>query len=503
MTSAPPLMSLPLGKSLLTTYTIGSTYTTASGPSSPPPPAAPLPELPPTHEAPLNILTPTFVPKPPRLPSVKVTKPPSESDIEHNFEDLIAILNELSADGGSEPQFSSVFSLWRDRKPDAIESFSAAQFKAYLQRAESAGIVSIQQHPDGDGWVTLRHQQNTNSDSPFQHAAPQEAGSRFRDLIQILNKLRLAGDPEPQFSVVGPRLLGKKPSVYWDAGVKKFEEYVRAATDAGVVTVLGVKNGDGSLKLCPVYCGPPWCSSASTRIISIPPTRTASTASPFAPLLEFLNSKQLTNSQPISFSEVYSHLVSTYPDLVALCTGVPGVTTFGQYIDEAIASGLISLVRGTTISGDALISLRVGLLDGSSPPPRLCVPAATLPSSPLLQETTVPSPPANVTPSSFRALVAVLTELQTLTGESAFWFSSVAPLLLKRRPNVYASVGVATFVDYVTLAVENGVASTGETEQGGGWVSLSDSMPGGPAVSPGPPNHRRMERPLLQPRPLA
>jgi len=451
----------------------------------------------------LNILAPTFVPKPPRLSSVEVTKPSSEADIEHNFEDLIAILSKLSTNGDSAPQFGSVFSLWRGRKPEAIESLGAAQFKAYLQLAESAGIVAVEQRQDGDGRVTLLHQKNTNSSTPLQHTAPQQAGSRFRDLIQILNNLRLAGDPEPQFSVVGPRLLGKKPSIYWDAGVKKFEEYARAAMEAGVVTVLGVKNGDGSLKLCPAYCGPLWCSSASTRTISTPPTRTASTASSFAPLLEFLNSKQLTSSQPISYSELYSHLVSTYPDLVSLCTSVPGVATFGQYVDAAVASGLISLVSGTTLSRDAMVSLRVRLLDDPSPTSRLRISAAPLPSPSPPQETTVPSASVDVTPSSFRALVAVLTELQTLTGESAFWFSSVAPLLLKRRPNVYAFVGVATFADYVALAVGNGVVSSGETEQGGGWVSLSDSTPGGPAVSPSPPSNRRMERSLLHPRPLA
>ena len=412
-------------------------------------------------------------------------------------------MSELSAKGDTAPRFSTVSSLWRDRKADAIESFSATQFKAYLQLAESAGIVVIQQYQDGDGWITLRHQQNTNSDSPLQRITPQQAGSRFHDLIQILNKLRLVGDPEPQFSVVGPRLLAKKPSIYWDAGVKKFEEYVRAAAEAGVVTVLGVKNGDGSLSLCPAYLDPPGCSWTHTRPTSTPSTRTASTASPFAPLLEFLKPKQLTSSQPTSFSEIYSHLVSTCPDLVSLCTSVPGVATFGQYIDAAIASGFISLVKGTTASGDALVSLQVGFLDGPSPPAQSCAFTAPLPSPPPPQEIMLPSSSVNTTPSSFRALVSVLTELQTLTGESVFWFSSVAPLLLKRRPNVYASVGVTSFTDYVTLAVENGVASTGKTEQGDGWVSLSDSTPGGPAVSSGPLNHRRMERSLLHPRLLA
>ena len=190
------------------------------------------PKLPPTHETLSNTLTPTFTPKEPHPPWAEVVTPPSEVDAWRGFEDLVVVLSELSANGESMPRFSTVFSLWRDRGPDSFEAVSAAQFKAHLQLAESAGIVVVEQNQDGDGWVTFRNQQNANSNSP-----PQHFGSPFHDLIQILNDLRLAGDPEPQFFIVGPRLLRTNPSIYQDAGVTKFDEYVKAAAAAGVVTV--------------------------------------------------------------------------------------------------------------------------------------------------------------------------------------------------------------------------------------------------------------------------
>ena len=463
------------------------TYPATSEPStSLPTKVAPPPLLPPTREIPSNTPPPAFTPKAPYPPWAEVAKPPSETDAGRGFEDLIVVLSELSANGGSAPRFSTVFSLWRDRKPDAFGTVSAAGFKAYLRLAESAGIVTLEQHQDGDGWVTLNHQWNTNSDSPPQLTPPPHSGSRFHDLIQILNDLRLAGDPEPQFFIVGPRLLRRNPSIYDDTGLRRFEEYVKAAVKAGVVTVREVKNGDGLLKLCPAYCSPPVPSQTPAMTANTPPTRPDGNASPFAPLVEFLKFKQLTSGQPISYSEVIAHLVSTHPDLDSLCTSVPGVTTVSQYIDAALASGLVSLAGGTTTSRDALVSLRVGLPDSPSPPMRPTI--STAPPSSLLpsQEFVVPSSSVNVTPDSFRDLTTVLMELRVSTGESVFRFSTVTPLLLKRKPNAYASVGVARFMDYVTLAMENGVVTAGEMDKGDGWVSLSvgNPKPGGPATSP-------------------
>jgi len=478
-------LNLPLGKSIAAKAVPDSIYTVASEPpASLPTEAVPPPELPPAHENPSNAVTPTFTPTTPNLPWDDVAKPSSEADKTRGFDDLIAVLSELSVDGGSPPRFSTVFSLWKDRRPDAFESISPAKFKAYLQLAESAGIIAVNQHQDGYWWVTLRQQWDTDSDSPLQRTPPPHFGSPFYDLIQILNDLRLAGDPEPQFFIVGPRLMRNNPSTYKDAGVRTFEEYVRAATEAGVVTVRGAKNGDGLFKLCPAYCDPPVSSRISTGPTSTPPTRAASTASPFAPLVNFLKFKQLTNGRPISFSDVYTHLVSTYPDVASLCTGVPGATTVVQYIDAAVASGLVSLVEeGATAAGDVLVSFRVGLPVRPSPPAQSSS-TIPLPSHPPPRGIAVSSSSVNATPSSFRHLTAVLTELRGLTGQSTFRFSSVIPLLLKRKPDAYASVGVARFMDYITLAMENGVVRAGGMDRGDGWVSLSisDQKPGGHAT---------------------
>ena len=584
--------NLPLGKNFATTCVVDSMCNIASEPSvslpttSLPTEAVPPPALPPTHETSLNILAPTFTPRTSRLSWAEVAKSPARMDTRRDFEDLIVVLGGLSANGNPRPRFSTVSPLLRDRKPDVFETVGVTQLKVYLQLAESAGIVAVEQHQDGDGWITLRHQRNTSSNSHSQHTLSQQVGSRFRDLIKILNDLRLAEDPEPRFSTVGPRLLRKNPSIYENAGVTKFKEYVEAAVEAGIVTVRGVKNGDGWLKLCPAYRNPPVHSSTSASTASTPPTRATNTPSPFAPLVDFLKSKQLTNAQPVPFSDILAHLTSTlgYPDLFSLYASVPGVMTFSQYVDAAITSGLISLVSGTTASGDALVSLhdskpplgvgiqfpvpinpatpqhgpfeplisnltklwregkqepmlseihplilaqdimaygRVGavtvkdyiikaatanlviydplvmpgvsfmastvrlreppsqLPDSPSTSTQLNVSAAPLPSLPSSQEVTVSPSSVNVTPSSFRDLAAVLTKLRASTGESESRFSSVVPLLLKRRPNAYASVGVAKFKDYVILAMENGVVRIRGMKQGDGWVSLSDQRPEG------------------------
>lgn len=566
----------------------------AASESSIPLPTAPLPPvslpaeavqlsyLPPAHEVPLNTLAPTFTPRTPRPSWAEIT---ARTDAKHDFKDLIAVLGELSASSNQRPRFSAVSPLLKGRKPDIFEMVGVTQFKTYLQLAESAGIVSVEQGQDGDGWVTLRHQRNIGLDRSPQHALPQQTESRFRDLIKILNDLRLAEDPEPRFSTVCPRLLKKNPSVYEDAGVTKFKEYVEAAAEAGVVTVRGVRNGDGWLKLCLAYRNPPVHSSTSASTVSTPPTRAVSTPFPFTPLVDFLKSKQLTSAQPIPFSDILAHLISTlgYPDLLSLYNSVPGVTTFGQYLDAAIASGVVSLVSGTTLSRDALVSLRdvkfgvgprlpvpvnpasprrgpfeplisnltrlwhegkqepmlseihplilaqdimaygrvgattikdyvikaaianlvvydplvmpggtfmastVRLCEPPSqspedppPPAHSDVSATLLPSFPPSQEIAASQPPANLTPNSFRDIVAVLKKLRASTGEMESRFSSVVPLLLKRKPHIYTSVGVTKFKDYVILAMENGVVRVRGMKQGDGWVSLCDPRPGGP-----------------------
>ena len=576
----PTRLSLPLGKNITVTCVLDlmHTHTTGSEPSTLPPTAslstqAVLPsELPPTHEVPLNILAPTVTTNTSRLSWAEVAKLPAKTDTKYDFEDLIVVLGDLSANGNPRPRLSTVAQLLRGRRPDLIETTGVTQFKAYLQLAESAGIVAVEQHQDGDGWITLRHPRNTGPNGP-----PQHAGSRFCDLIKILNDLQLTGDHEPRFSIVS-RLLRKNPSVYKDANVTKFKEYVEAAVETGVITVRGVKNGEGWLKLCPVYNNPPVHSSISA---STPPTHTASTTSPFAPLVDFLQSKQSRSAQPIPFSDILAHLILTlgYPDLLSLYTSVPGVTTFSQYIDAAITSRLVSLVSGTTASRDALVSLRdakssirmgpqlpapvnptipqggpfeplisvltklrregkqeptlseihplilaqdimaygrVGvktindytikaatanliiynpprapsmavtirlreppkLPDDPSPPAQPSVSTTTpLPPLPPPQEITVSPQSVNVAPSSFRDLVAVLTKLRASMGESESRFSSVVPLLLTRKPNAYASVGVTKFTDYINLAMENGVVRIRWVGRRDGWVSLVTQDP--------------------------
>ena len=517
---------LLLGKGPAIACLLDSTYAAVSEPHTSLPPASLLTEVVPpvelaaVHEVPSNILAPTFTPVSSRISCAEVTKSPAKSDTKHDFNDLIVVLGELSANGNSRPRFWTVSSLLRNRKPDVFESAGVTQFKAYLQLAETAGIVAVEQHQGEDGWITLSHQRNTNPNNSPQRAPSQRAEARFRDLIQFLNGFR---DPEPRFSTVGPRLLRDNPSIYRNAGVTRFEEYIEAAVEAGVVTVRGVENGDGWLKLCLTYCNPPAHPLTLASTVSTPPTRVVDTASPFGPLVDFLKFKQSVNAQAIPFSDIFTHFVATlgYPDLASLYTSVPGVTTFSQYINAAITSGLVLLVSGTVASGDALVSYRgskvslgvgprlpvpvnpkaaaenLAIEPGASfMPPILKLPeppsqeipplpaqpsasSTLLPSHPP-REVTVSQPAANIAPGSFGDLVAVLTQLQAETGKTEFRFTTIATLLLKKRPNAYASVGATRFTDYINLAMKKGVVKIRPgTQIGDGWVSLGDPKPGG------------------------
>ena len=140
-----------------------------------------------------------------------------------------------------------------------------------------------------------------------------------------------------------------------------------------------------------------------------------------------------------------------------------------------------------------------------SPPAQPTTSATRLPSPPTPQEIMDSPPAVNVALSPFRDLVAVLAELQATTGESEFRFSSTIPLLRKKSPNAYASVGVTNFRDYVTLATEDGVVRIRGVTQGDGWVSLDDPKPQGPTSPPtiSPQPSKLLEDGMVTPRSLS
>jgi hypothetical protein len=165
--------------------------------------------------------------------------------------------------------------------------------------------------------------------------------------------------------------------------------------------------------------------------------------------------------------------------------GRVGAMTIKDYVMKAAAANLV-IYDPLVMPGVSFMASTVRLREpplqlpyNSSPPAQPNVSATPLPFLPPLQEITVSPPSVTVTANSFRDLVAVLTKLRASTGESESRFSSVVPLLLKKRPNAYASVGVAKFKDYIILAMETGVVRIRGMKQGDGWVSLSDPRPGG------------------------
>ena len=217
-----------------------------------------------------------------------------------------------------------------------------------------------------------------------------------------------------------------------DAGTTKPKEHVQVAVEAGVVTARVTENDNGQVEPSPAYHHPPVHSSASTSTVTTPQTCTADTASPFTPLVDFLKSEQLESAQPVPFSDILDHFVSTlgYPDLLYLYTSVPGVKTFSQYIDAAIASGLVSLVSGTTASRDALVSLR-----DAKPPPSV---GLHLP---------VPMNPTTPQRGPFEPLISNLTKLW-LEGKQEPMLSEIEPLVWAQDAVAHESI----IKDYVTKA---------------------------------------------------
>ena len=389
-------------------------------------------ELSPTREVPLNALASTFVPETPRFSCAEIVESPSKDGGERGFEDLIA---------------------------------------------------AVEQRRGGDGWVTLRHQRDADPNNPSQHTLSQHSQSQFRDSIQISNNLRFTGDPEPQFSSVGLRLLRKNPFTSEDAGVTESEEYVEAAAEAGVVAVRGV-NGDNSPKHSPVY------PSTSTRTTGTPPTLAAGAPPSFTLLVELLKSKRPANGSPISFTEVFVRLISTlgYNNIVSLCISVPGVTTFGQYIGAAVASGLVSLVGGTAASRIALVSLHdAGPTQGMG---RRSPDCPSPPAKPSVSTTPPPSlhPPlprscGGVHKGTFRHFRPSPRPRRSSGRWPAFGFSGVVPLLPRRKPTALLPVGVARFMDYVILAAENALVMAQRIDRVDSWMTLNGPRPRGPTVS--------------------
>ena len=234
-------------------------------------------QLPPTHENPSNAPPPTLTPNTPRLPWAEVAKSLLEADAKRGFEDLIAILSELSAYGDTAPRSSTILSLWGDREPDAFEAVSVMQFKAYLQLAESAGIVTLEQGQGKDRWVILRSQWETDSDvdqgdgwdslsiqssksswGGTVAAAPPPVrlkgggvDAEFVDLVEMMGVMWRKGEKKPALHRVGTKLSQDAERWAWmlnACGVRKFKAYAELAKNAGIVEICG-QPGDETMSL--------------------------------------------------------------------------------------------------------------------------------------------------------------------------------------------------------------------------------------------------------------
>lgn len=524
----------------------------------------------------LNVLAPSFAP---RLFS---DTPVSQATAQPEFKDLVIVLNEMRANGISKPRFSIVAPVLLDRKPDVYQAAGVAQLKTYLQLAQNMGMVSLEQDKDGDGWMCLCHPwcDSSSSPEPLPSTPPHaqkatlawkpSTNSIFHDLVLVLNELRLTGDPEPRFSTVAPRLLKRKAHVYELAGTTKFKEYIEAAVKAEIVATRGVRNGDGWVTLCEKWCSEPEKVETPRRAEELQPVETlsslpVSSSSAFQSLVTVLEDLRAKRQEQPRISTIFSHLVwSGKPKIYELA----GVATFKEYMNAAIAAGIIIVDGGDASNADASVLLcnstpvllekpipmvpsasafdcltsaldelrgsgmtelhfsevapvvlakdpqaftkvgvttigayirlarQAGLVpvrvtDGNEDgwvnlrserslvkPPSTPAPVPSLSNADLSPSRTPPPSVVTKIPSTFRDLVVVLQQLQSTTGETEARYANVVPLLLRKKPTAYQSVGVTKFKEYIALAVEAGIVTVRGVKNGDGWISLCPDRPG-------------------------
>jgi hypothetical protein len=68
-----------------------------------------------------------------------------------------------------------------------------------------------------------------------------KAPGYFDLLVEVLEKFRLAGEPQPRRSRVGNELLRRNPLLYHRAGCSSFKEYIELAVAEGIVLIGGDK----------------------------------------------------------------------------------------------------------------------------------------------------------------------------------------------------------------------------------------------------------------------
>lgn len=393
-------------------------------------------------------------------------QPQSQNWKSHSvFHDLIIVLNELRLNDDPEPRFSTVAPRLLRRKAHVYELAGAVKFKDYIEAAVKAGVATVRGVQNGDGWVTLCDRWCSKPEAPRRPEPqpvqqPLSMPSAFQPLVSVLEDLRSKGQSQCRVSTIFSHLVWSgRPKIYELAGVATFKEYINAAVTAGAITIEGgdASNADASVSLKEPQ------QSFIAPIAPSPPT--------FEDLSAVLDELCGGGMTDLRFSQIEPAILARNPQAFARA----GVSTIGDYMRLAGNAGIVPVK--TDGDEDGWVTLR---------PPAKPTPPTTS-SSPVSGSES--STPPRITSSTFRDLVSVLQHLRSSTGENEARFANVVPLLLRRKPNAYHSVGVTKFKEYIALAVSAGIVSIRGAKNGDGWISLCATRPTNPANAslPRPP----------------
>ncbi|KAF7978137.1 hypothetical protein HWV62_1579 [Athelia sp. TMB] len=157
---------------------------------------------------------------------------PSILTAEH-FSPLCEVLLRQCIKGVTHPLRMTIAVDLIDQDYQVYSRVGATRFREYVALAVEANIVTIGGQM-GDAWISLR------------------ALTPFHILIELLHQMRQDGNHKPLRSAVGFALVGRRPTIYQDAGYGGFKQYVAAAEMAGLVEVGGT-GGYAWMSFCPQF----------------------------------------------------------------------------------------------------------------------------------------------------------------------------------------------------------------------------------------------------------
>ena len=155
---------------------------------------------------------------------------PSASTVER-FSALCQVLLRHCIKGVTHPLRTSIGADLVNQDSQVYVRAGVTNFKRYIALAVEANVVTVGGEAN-DAWISLC------------------AVTSFHTLIDVLHHMGQDGNQRHLRSAVAPLLVGRRPTLYQDAGYKGFKQYISAAETAGLVEA----GGSGELawiSLCP------------------------------------------------------------------------------------------------------------------------------------------------------------------------------------------------------------------------------------------------------------